>query len=118
MILALHYGFFLENGKPDKPSHGLRDAEQILKLAKSYNVDLIVHGHIHERFVLPVSEVIPVAIANTGSLTDKKHDRSYHIYEMTNDGFSVSVRRYDDQKEEFVSWPEAPGSGLVPFSKA
>ncbi|MDF1663464.1 MAG: metallophosphoesterase [Planctomycetota bacterium] len=116
VILALHYGFFLENGKPDKKSHGLRDADELLEVAKNNGVDLIVHGHIHERFVHQVGEITPVAIANAGSLTDKKFSRSFHVIESTDNGFDLRVRRYDETLNQFVSWLGAPGSSVIPFA--
>lgn len=118
VILALHYGFFLENGKPDKKSHGLRDAKKLLKIAEKNGVDLIVHGHIHERFVHLVGDVTPVAIANAGSLTDKKFSRSYHMIESKASGFRVEARRYDETLNKFVSWLGAPGSTTIPFAEA
>jgi 3',5'-cyclic AMP phosphodiesterase CpdA len=115
VIVALHYGFFLEDGKRDSKSHGLRDADQVLALLKHHDVDLIVHGHIHERFVHLKGTISPVSVANTGSLTDSKFNRAYHIYEMTRAGFELQVRRYSADSDEFELWPDAPGSGLITF---
>ena len=101
--------------EPDRRQRplGLRDGRGLLEIAERHDVALIIHGHIHERFVHPRGPVTPVPIANAGSLTDRKHDRAYHIYELKDDALEVSVRRYDEAKDCFVDWPDAPGAGVV-----
>lgn len=117
VVLALHYGLMLGNGKPDRRNHALRDARGLLNLSERLGVDMVVHGHIHERFVMPVGAKSPVLIANAGSLTDAKHSRSYHVYELGEHGVSIEVRRYQPDSQRFEIWPEAEGTGFYEWAE-
>jgi 3',5'-cyclic AMP phosphodiesterase CpdA len=68
-ILALHYGPRRADGRPDRRLHALRDADRLLAVAAAGGVDLVVHGHLHDRFVLGRGQGTPLPIANPGSLT-------------------------------------------------
>jgi 3',5'-cyclic AMP phosphodiesterase CpdA len=109
-ILALHYAPRRANGTPDSRGHGLRDAEEVLAAAKQGNVDLIVHGHIHERFILPAGAGTPVSLANPGSLTYGAFDRAYHLYHVDATGVRIEIRSYDEARDAFVA---RPGAGLL-----
>jgi 3',5'-cyclic AMP phosphodiesterase CpdA len=110
-IVALHYAPRRADGRPDSRYHGLRDAEMLLEVARAGRVDLLVHGHLHRRFVLPPGKGTPVAIANPGSLTYSAHQRAYHIYRVSAERIELEVRRYNETSGSFVAWPDAPGSG-------
>lgn len=114
-IVALHYGPRLADGRPDKPRHGLRDAEELLEILGERGVDLTIHGHLHERFILPAGGASPVALANTGSLTDARHHRCYHIYELKEEGIAIAARRYDPAQDAFVPWTPS-GARSVPYA--
>lgn len=109
-ILALHYGPRRRDGSPDSNLHGLRDSHELLKLVDG-RVDLIVHGHLHDRFVLRKGDHTPVTIANPGSATHGAHDRAYHLLYVDGDGIRLAARRYDEDLGAFVQWAEAPGTG-------
>lgn len=106
-ILALHYAPRRADGRPDTRHHGLRDAEELLDIAQRGKVDLIVHGHLHQRFVLPAGASTPVPLANPGSLTYSACDRAYHIYGIDDRHIRIDVRRFDQSTGSFVGWPEA-----------
>ena len=112
-ILALHYGPRLADGSPDTPRHGLRDAEHLLEVAREGGVDLIVHGHLHRRFVLPAGPATPIPIANPGSATYGGGERAYHLLEVGSNSITLSARRFDPGRGRFVIWPDAPASGLL-----
>jgi 3',5'-cyclic AMP phosphodiesterase CpdA len=109
-ILALHYGPRRADGSRDTNLHGLRDSEELLQLIGG-RVDLVVHGHLHDRFVLEKGARTPVTIANPGSATHGAHDRAYHLLHVDDGGIRISARRYDDERQAFVEWPDAPGIG-------
>ena len=111
-ILALHYGPRRADGRPDSRHHGLRDADELLAIARKGEVDLIVHGHLHNRFVLKSQENTPVPIANPGSLTYSAYDQAYHIYLVDQSGIRLEVRRFDDTTGAFTAWTQA-GDELV-----
>jgi len=112
-VLALHYGPRRADGTPDTRLHGLRDADRVLEIAASGGVDLIVHGHLHRRFVLPCGDGTPVTIANPGSATYGAGDRAYHVIEIDDAGLRLIARRWDAATGRFAPWPDAPGAGQL-----
>ena len=112
-LLALHYGPRQGTGALDGPYHGLRDAEQLLSTAQGGKVELLLHGHLHNRFVLPTGDHTPITIANPGSATHSRYERAYHIIEIDSEGIELSARHYDASSKSFTSWPDAPGSGRL-----
>lgn len=113
-IVALHYGPLRANGRPDTRLHGLRDGRRFLEIVDAAGVDLVVHGHLHGRFLLPRASRRAVTITTPGSLTHIAHDRAYHIYHLRGDDLHLEARRYDEDSQTFVAWPEAPGTGRIP----
>lgn len=112
-ILALHYGLCRADGSPDGRLHGLRDAAALISVARNAGVSLVIHGHLHGRFVLRASDKFSLTIANPGSVTSKHHDRAYHVITIDQGRIAVEARRYDEASQRFVAWPEAPGTGVV-----
>ncbi|MBN1441150.1 MAG: metallophosphoesterase, partial [Planctomycetes bacterium] len=112
-IVALHYGPLRWDARPDTRLHGLEDGEELLEIVDAARVDLVIHGHIHSRFVLPRSPQRPVPIANPGSLTYSACERAYHLYRLSDSGLEIRVRRWDKAAAAFAPWPDAPGSGNV-----
>jgi 3',5'-cyclic AMP phosphodiesterase CpdA len=113
-LLALHYGILRSDGRPDRWLHGLRDAKRLLEVAGAGGVELLLHGHIHHRYVHRRGARTPIAMANPGSLTLAGRDRAYHLYELAADGsIRLEVRRYDDRAGAFLPWPEASGDGPI-----
>ena len=117
-LLALHYGLRRSTGELDGAYHGLRDAEELLSIAHKGKVELFLHGHLHNRFVLPSGERTPITIATPGSATHSRYERAYHLLEITPAGIELSARRYDAASMSFTAWPDAPGAGrLAPPSR-
>jgi len=112
-IVALHYGPRLRDDQPDRRFHGLRDAEAFLDLCQRREVDLVIHGHLHRRFVLEPSSERRLTIANAGSLTDSGRLRCYHLYQLGPEGLNLRVRRYEPETGAFEAWDDAPGAGSV-----
>jgi 3',5'-cyclic AMP phosphodiesterase CpdA len=112
-ILALHYGLCRADGSPDGRLHGLRDAGALISIARKAGVSLVIHGHLHGRFVLRADENFSLSIANAGSATSSHHERAYHVITVDRGRIEVAARRYDPASQRFVAWPEAPGAGVV-----
>jgi 3',5'-cyclic AMP phosphodiesterase CpdA len=112
-LLALHYGPRRSNGELDGAYHGLRDAEELLSVAHRGKVELILHGHLHNRFVLPSGEHTPITLATSGSATHSRYERAYHLLETGPDGIELTARRYDAESMKFRAWPDAPGAGRL-----
>ncbi|MFP6632361.1 MAG: metallophosphoesterase [Planctomycetota bacterium] len=112
-LLALHYGPRRSTGEPDSRFHGLRDAEELLAAASAGGVELLLHGHLHNRFVLPAGGSTPITIATPGSATHSRYEQAYHLIDLGPEGIELSARRYDPGSGGFSEWPGAPGSGLL-----
>ena len=105
-IVALHYGPFRSDGRPDTRLHGLRDGSRLLSILYRSRVDLVVHGHLHRGFDLPATPDRPVLISNPGSLTYAAYGRAYHIYTVTDRGVDISRRMYDADRGAFCAASE------------
>ncbi len=112
-ILALHYGLCRHDGSPDTRLHGLRNAKDVWDIAERHGVTLVVHGHLHHRFVHAQGAVAPFAIANPGALAYSRGDRTYHVYHFDTDSVRLEVRRFNAEQQRFNEWSAAPGSGCI-----
>ena len=68
VIIATHYAPRLANGRPDRPAHGLENAEELLKASACAARGVILHGHIHWRYHVRVPET-PLSMCCSGSTT-------------------------------------------------
>ena len=88
LLVAVHHAPFRANGKPDKRSHGLVDAPELLALLPGPRF-AVLHGHIHHRFHHPATASRP-HIFGAGSSTEAG-DEGYWVIE-TADGQIASAR--------------------------
>lgn len=114
-VVALHYGLCRGDRSPDASHHALDDAAELRELLARKKVHLVLHGHLHRRFVLPATPAWPFVIANPGSLTSARphHVRAYHVLEVAGGRVTLAARRYVPEKDRFEAWPGAPGAGLL-----
>jgi len=112
-LLALHYGLRRGDGAPDSYFHKLRNAEELIHIAQKNDVSLVLHGHIHHRFVHPQGRAGSFAIANPGALAYAGREMSYHVFTIDKSAIRLETRRYDEASDSFVDWPDAPNNGLV-----
>ena len=68
VIIATHYAPRRANGKPDRPAHGLENAEEFLRVSACAARGVIVHGHVHWRYHVRVPET-PLSLCCSGSTT-------------------------------------------------
>jgi 3',5'-cyclic AMP phosphodiesterase CpdA len=78
VLVAVHHAPFKANGQPDKASHGLVDARELLALLPGPRF-AVLHGHIHHRFHHPATESRP-HIFGAGSSTEAG-DEGYWLIE-------------------------------------
>lgn len=112
-VLALHYGLVRADRSADARLHGLRNARDVLRIASAGGVAMVVHGHLHGRFVHRQGEAVSMAIANPGALAYAGRSMAYHVYAIERDRIEVNARRYIVDRDRFEAWPDAPGSGVV-----
>lgn len=68
VIIATHYAPRLASGRPDRPAHGLENADALLAASACAARGVILHGHIHWRYHVRVPET-PLSICCAGSTT-------------------------------------------------
>lgn len=112
-ILALHYALRLPDGRPDRYLHRLRNAREVERIARERGVSLVIHGHVHHRYVHRPTPARPFATANPGSLSLDSRERAYHVLTIRERAIDLEARRYDPQSDAFEPWPAAPGCGTI-----
>ncbi len=113
LILALHYCVRLADGSRDTRLHRLRNDREVVHLAAELGFRLMLCGHVHHRMVHRAGEVIPIHLANPGSLTLEGRSCAYHWIDVEDGEMSLSARRYDASQGVFVAWEDAPGVGRL-----
>ena len=83
VIIATHYAPRLENGQPDRPHHGLENADALLDAASGFNRRVVVHGHVHHRYHLRELDR-QLNLCCAGSLTHKGRE-GFWVYEIEGD---------------------------------
>lgn len=83
VVVATHYAPFLASGRADLPWHGLVNADALLAAIGPRERTVLVHGHLHDQFVLPRTVRHP-PIFCAGSATDA-HYGALWIYEFERD---------------------------------
>jgi hypothetical protein len=86
--VAVHHAPFKANGRRDKLSHGLVDANELLALLPGPRF-AVLHGHIHHRFHHPATASRP-HIFGAGSSTEAG-DEGYWLIETA--GGQISSAR-------------------------
>lgn len=56
IMIATHYAPRLASGQPDRPHHGLENADALLDISCAAERGVIVHGHVHWRYQVRVPE--------------------------------------------------------------
>ncbi len=99
-ILVTHYPVCRADGRPERPSHWLRDLPAMLEVADKGGVSLWLHGHQHRAYHVSDPRVAPFPIVCVGSSTQRGR-WSYHEYVI--DGLQVEgVRRtFDPESGRF-----------------
>jgi 3',5'-cyclic AMP phosphodiesterase CpdA len=68
VMIATHYAPRLANGRPDRPAHGLENADDLLAISAAARSGVILHGHIHRCYHVRVPET-PLTLCCAGSTT-------------------------------------------------
>ncbi len=95
-VLVTHYPLALADGKPEGRHRRLRDLHDLLKVAQNGGVQLWLHGHRHDAYVIPANSERSLAALCVGSGTQHDH-WSYGEY-LFEDGHLI-VRQYAYQPE-------------------
>lgn len=95
-ILTLHYGLFRGNGQPDRKKHGLRDYLDLLSILNDSQcpVKIVIHGHMHQSYVLEAGRCCRPMVICAGSATDLSVHGGWNLLEYTADRQELTVERW------------------------
>ncbi|MFT3878975.1 MAG: metallophosphoesterase [Gemmatales bacterium] len=112
-ILVTHYPLALADGKPERRQRRLRDLKDLLDIAQKYQVQLWLHGHRHQSYVVPANSERSVAAVCVGSGTMHDH---WSFGEYLFDQNVMTLRQYTYQPEvsRFMLSQESTMKLLVP----
>ncbi|MGB5810531.1 MAG: metallophosphoesterase [Polyangiales bacterium] len=103
VFIATHYAPRLENGEPDRPHHGLENADALLAISRAAGRGAVVHGHVHRRYHVRVPEShLPLVCA--GSATHAGREGLW-LYDVDDEHAVATPGSWDQTR--YVLEPEA-----------
>ncbi len=96
VIIATHYAPRLANGRPDRPAHGLENADDLLSITAAAGRGIIVHGHVHWRYHVRVPET-PLGLCCAGSATHAGREGLW-LYEVGEGRALATPGRWDQTR--------------------
>jgi 3',5'-cyclic AMP phosphodiesterase CpdA len=99
-VMVTHYPLALANGKPERRHRRLRDLNDLLAVAQRGGVQLWLHGHRHDSYVVPATPERPLAALCVGSGTQHDH-WSYGEYLFDNGHLLVKQLSYSPEGGKF-----------------
>jgi hypothetical protein len=91
-----HYAARLADGRPDTPHHGLRNADEFLRICRRIERGAILNGHIHRCYVTDLSsEGLAIDLYCAGSVSMEGRE-CFWLFDV--EPTSMRVRRgvFDD----------------------
>jgi 3',5'-cyclic AMP phosphodiesterase CpdA len=99
-ILITHYPLCVASGKPENPAHGLRDLQDLVRVAVEGGVSLWLHGHRHRMYHFQQPPVAPFPVICAGSATQTRL-WSYGDYTIEGWTCHVQQRVFDAPSKKF-----------------
>ncbi|MBW1907895.1 MAG: metallophosphoesterase [Deltaproteobacteria bacterium] len=96
VMIATHYAPRLANGRPDRPAHGLENADDLLAISAAARRGVIIHGHIHWRYHVRVPET-PLTLCCAGSTTHAGREGLW-MYEVGDDRVTATPGTWDQTR--------------------
>lgn len=103
VIVATHYAPRLADGSPDRPTHGLENADELLAALRGLSRGAIVHGHVHRCFHVTVPES-PLPLFGAGSATQEGREGLW-LFEVDSDQARAYQGRFADGRYSLDSEP-------------
>lgn len=99
-ILVTHYPICLADGRRERRTHGLRNRDELVRVAATGGVCLWLHGHRHGSYHLPQPGFSPFPAVCAGSATQSGR---WSYYDYTLDGFHLRAirREFTPARETF-----------------
>ncbi len=100
-ILVTHYPVCLAGGQRERRTHGLRNLDELVRVAAAGGVCLWLHGHRHGPYHLPDPVLAPFPVICSGSATQTDH-WSYGAYTLEGRQFRATRRVFCPREQRFV----------------
>jgi 3',5'-cyclic AMP phosphodiesterase CpdA len=100
-ILVTHYPVCVAGGQRERRTHGLRNLDDLVRVAAAGGVCLWLHGHRHGPYHLPDPSLAPFPVICSGSATQT--DRwSYGDYLLEGRQFRATRRVFSPREQRFM----------------
>jgi len=95
LFVMTHYAARLENGRPDRKNHGLRNADEFLRICRHIRKGAILNGHIHRCYVTPLGdEGLSIDQYCAGSISMEGRE-GFWLFDIENGGMEVRRGVFD-----------------------
>jgi len=99
IFVMTHYAARLADGRPDTPHHGLRNADDFLRVCRRIEKGAILNGHIHRCYITDLTpEGLSIDLYCAGSVSMEGRE-CFWLFDVEPE--SMRVRRGVYDKEEF-----------------
>jgi 3',5'-cyclic AMP phosphodiesterase CpdA len=101
IFVMTHYAARLANGKPDKPNHGLRNADEFLRACRHVKKGAILNGHIHRCYRTPLlKEGLTIDEYCAGSVTMEGRE-CFWLFDVAHGSMKVQKGYFDHKAYEY-----------------
>lgn len=99
-IVVTHYPVCLSSGRPERRSHGLRNLEEVVRVAAAGGVCLWLHGHRHGTYNHCRTDLAPFPVICAGSATQQGHS-TYSRYTIRGQHLEAVTRVFVSVQDGF-----------------
>lgn len=104
VFVLTHYAPRLADGRPDRFTHGLVNADELLRIVAPVERGAVLHGHVHRCYRVRVPGVQPVLVG-AGSTT-QDHREGLWVFEIDGERATMQQGVYTDGAYRLVGEPE------------
>jgi len=109
IFVATHYAARLADGRPDTPRHGLRNADDFLKVCRRIGKGAILNGHIHRCYVTPLApEGLRIDQYCAGSVSMEGRE-CFWLFDLEDDRMEVHRGVYSDGEYRLIDCAASVG---------
>ena len=104
VFVITHYAPRLANGNPDRFTHGLVNADALLRVVADVPRGAVLHGHVHRCYRVRVPGVRPPMVS-AGSTTQDRCEGLW-VFDLDQDGDRVTRGTWMGDRYELIGDPE------------
>jgi hypothetical protein len=96
VFVVLHHAPLLADGTPDRPSHCLRNAGELLASCRNARRGAILTGHVHNLYHFESPET-PLRVFCAGSATEEGNESGW-LFDLSEDSATASEVRWNGEE--------------------